>query len=74
VASDGRFRTDVEGRPDLPVRSALYAPMVHQGRVVGVLQLLNRSGVDGFTEADGEVAAYVAGAAAEVIGPSVSGP
>jgi hypothetical protein len=68
ATADGRFVAAREGRPGLGVRSVLYATMTRGAGPVGMLQLLNRHEGGGFTESDAEVAAYVAGAAAEVIG------
>ncbi|MEM7436416.1 MAG: GAF domain-containing protein [Myxococcota bacterium] len=56
---DPRFREDVDGVPGLDVRALLYRPLVHRGRLFGLLQLANGVGHGMFTEADCEVVDYV---------------
>jgi hypothetical protein len=56
---DPRFREDVDGVPGLDVRALLYRPLVHRGRLFGVLQLANGVGHGMFSEADCEVIDYV---------------
>jgi len=56
---DPRFRTDVDGVPGLDVRALLYRPLVHKGRLFGLLQLANGVGHGMFSEADCEVVDYV---------------
>lgn len=56
---DPRFRDDVDGVPGLDVRALLYRPLVHRGRLFGLLQLANGVGKGMFTEADCEVVDYV---------------
>lgn len=56
---DPRFRDDVDGVPGLDVRALLYRPLVHRGRLFGLLQLANGVGAGMFTEADCEVVDYV---------------
>jgi len=56
---DPRFRQDVDGIPGLDVRALLYRPLIHKGRLFGVLQLANGVGRGMFSEADCEVVDYV---------------
>ena len=50
VASDARWGGDSD--PDFRTRNILTVPLVARGRVIGVLQLLNRVAGDGFTADD----------------------
>ena len=56
---DPRFREDVDGVPGLDVRALLYRPLIHKGRLFGLLQLANGVGRGMFSEADCEVVDYV---------------
>jgi len=56
---DPRFREDVDGIPGLDVRALLYRPLIHKGRLFGLLQLANGVGRGMFSEADCEVVDYV---------------
>ncbi|MEM8607380.1 MAG: GAF domain-containing protein [Myxococcota bacterium] len=56
---DPRFREDVDGVPGLDVRALLYRPLVHRGRLFGLLQLANGVTAGMFTEADCEIVDYV---------------
>ena len=59
VTEDSRFDPEVDARDGLTVRDALYLPLGHSGRTLGVIQLLNGSRASGFTDADADLAAYV---------------
>jgi GAF domain-containing protein len=59
VSSDERFDPGVDGRVDLEARNILYMPLNHEGRLLGILQLINRKIVHEFTTADLDVIAYV---------------
>jgi HD-GYP domain-containing protein (c-di-GMP phosphodiesterase class II) len=50
VAADGRWRGD--SGPNFATRAILAVPLVARERVIGVLQLLNPVGREGFTEDD----------------------
>jgi ADP-ribose pyrophosphatase YjhB (NUDIX family) len=56
---DPRYNEQVDGIPGMDVRALLYQPLIHQGRLFGVLQLAN--GVTGptFHESDCEVVDYI---------------
>ncbi len=56
---DPRFSPDVDGIPGLDVRALLYRPLIHKGRLFGVLQLANGVSRGMFSEADCEVVDYV---------------
>jgi len=59
AAADPRYDEKVDGVPGMDTRALLYRPLVHKGRLFGVLQLAN--GITGqmFTEADCEVVDYI---------------
>jgi hypothetical protein len=59
AAADPRYDEQVDGVPGLDVRALLYRPLIHRGRMFGVLQLANGVARDMFTEADCEVVDYV---------------
>jgi hypothetical protein len=59
AAADPRYDERVDGVPGLDVRGLLYRPLVHRGRMFGVLQLANSLGRGMFSEADCEVVDYV---------------
>jgi hypothetical protein len=59
AAADPRYDEDVDGVPGLDTRALLYRPLVHRGRLFGLLQLANGVGGNMFTEADCEVVDYV---------------
>ena len=57
--ADPRFDEKVDGVPGLDARALLYRPLVHKGRLFGLLQLANGIGGPMFSEADCEVVDYV---------------
>ncbi|MBW2509714.1 MAG: GAF domain-containing protein [Deltaproteobacteria bacterium] len=57
--ADPRYDENVDGVPGLDIRALLYRPLVHKGRLFGLLQLANGIGGPMFTEADCEVVDYV---------------
>jgi GAF domain-containing protein len=59
AAADPRYDDRVDGVPGLDVRGLLYRPLIHRGRLFGVLQLANGVGQRTFSEADCEVVDYV---------------
>mgnify|MGYP001557148322 CR=1 FL=1 len=59
AAADPRFDESVDGVPGMDVRALLYRPLVHKGRLFGVLQLAKGVGGASFSEADCEVVDYV---------------
>ncbi|MGB3050071.1 MAG: GAF domain-containing protein [Polyangiales bacterium] len=59
AAADPRFNENIDGVPGLDVRALLYRPLIHRGRMFGVLQLANGSLRGMFTEADCEVVDYI---------------
>ena len=59
VASDPRYEAVVDGRNGVDARNALYLALGHQGRLLGVIQLLNRENRAAFTESDANLLTYV---------------
>jgi hypothetical protein len=59
AAADPRYNEQIDGVPGLDVRALLYRPLVHRGRMFGVLQLANGVARKMFTESDCEVVDYV---------------
>ena len=59
AAADPRYDERIDGVPGLDVRALLYRPLVHRGRLFGVLQLANGVARNLFSEADCEVVDYV---------------
>ena len=59
AAADPRYDERIDGVPGLDVRALLYRPLVHRGRMFGVLQLANGVARKMFTESDCEVVDYV---------------
>jgi hypothetical protein len=60
VESDARFDPGVDGRVDMQVHNLLLQPVFHEGRLLGLLQLMNRRGKPHFDRADAHVVSYVA--------------
>ncbi|MCA9582184.1 MAG: GAF domain-containing protein, partial [Myxococcales bacterium] len=71
LTSDTRFVPDVEGRepgPDDPyqddqqgfiAKNAIYVPLIHEGLLLGMIQLLNRKDRHAFSETDAEISGYL---------------
>jgi hypothetical protein len=59
AAADPRYDENIDGVPGMDTRALLYRPLVHNGRLFGLLQLAK--GITGqiFSEADCEVVDYV---------------
>ena len=59
AAADPRYDENVDGVPGMDTRALLYRPLIHKGRLFGLLQLAK--GITGqmFSEADCEVVDYV---------------
>lgn len=51
-SQDLRFRRDIADAVEFPVRSALCVPLKVQDRLIGVVEVLNKLGGEGFSEAD----------------------
>lgn len=66
VAADGRLDAS-EGRSGLDARSALYIPLNHNNRLLGMIQLINRNNRDAFTPSDGDLAVYIGGQLAQFL-------
>jgi transcriptional regulator with GAF, ATPase, and Fis domain len=57
--ADPRYDDRVDGVPGMDARALLYRPLVHKGRLFGLLQLANGIAGPMFTEADCEIVDYV---------------
>lgn len=52
VGADQRFNSQVDARTGFTTRSILAVPLQVKGRVIGVLEVLNKRGGEGFSEED----------------------
>lgn len=52
AARDERWSSKVAKRVDYPTRNMLCVPLVSKGKIIGVLQVLNKRGDDSFTDRD----------------------
>ncbi len=59
AAADPRYDENIDGVPGMDVRALLYRPLIHRGRLFGLVQLANGLAHDMFSEADCEVVDYV---------------
>jgi hypothetical protein len=59
ASMDDRFDPGIDGRVGVEPGSLLYQRLSDQGRLLGMLQLINPTGHTTFTEADAEVVTYV---------------
>ena len=57
----------MDGRVGIEAQGLLYMPLSHQGRLLGVLQLINRKKGPQFTAADADLIAYVGKQASEFL-------
>lgn len=60
AGAHGRFDPGVDGRLGVEVITALYMPLIREGRLLGMLQLLNRKAQPRYIDGDSEIVAYVA--------------
>jgi hypothetical protein len=59
AAADPRFDENVDGVPGMDTRALLYRPLIHKGRLFGLLQLAKGITGNMFSEADCEVVDYI---------------
>jgi hypothetical protein len=57
--ADPRYDEKIDGIPGMDVRALLYRPLIHAGRLFGVLQLANGVTGEMFRESDCEVVDYI---------------
>ena len=74
AAADPRYDEHIDGVPGLDVRALLYRPLVHRGRLFGLLQLANGVANGMFSEADCEVVDYVTQQLSEFVARGASMP
>ncbi|OGS04166.1 MAG: hypothetical protein A3G41_07340 [Elusimicrobia bacterium RIFCSPLOWO2_12_FULL_59_9] len=67
VAKDPRWSPDIDQKSGFKTRSLVAVPMIIKGRVVGVLEALNRLGGGPFTEEDVDILASFASQSAVAI-------
>lgn len=67
VTTDARFAGDIAQSVNFQVRSLVAVPMMSRGRVIGVLEVLNKRGDGGFTDSDAHILYTLAGQAAIAI-------
>jgi len=67
TSADERLDPGIDGREGITLRNVLYLPLSHQGRLLGMVKLINRIGRDEFSPADGDLAVYVGGQLAEFL-------
>jgi hypothetical protein len=60
VPSDRRFDPGVDGRVGVEPITMAVAAVTHQGRLLGVIQLINRIDQAQYSRVDGNVLSYVA--------------
>lgn len=60
ATADPRFDAAVDGVPGLDVRALLYRPLVHDGRLYGMIRLASGPQRPMFSQADCEVVDYIA--------------
>lgn len=66
-ASDERLNKDVDVHGQLPVTNLLCAPISFEGRIFGVIELMNPINTELFSQEQVNAVSYVAGALAEFI-------
>jgi putative methionine-R-sulfoxide reductase with GAF domain len=67
VSENARYDAEVDGRPGLDAQTMLLHSVMHEGRLLGLLQLTNRAVQPQFGRADANVVAYVAKALGEFL-------
>jgi len=67
VQEDGRYDAEIDGRPGLDAQTMLLHSVMHERRLLGLLQLTNRHVQPQFGRADANVVAYVAKALGEFL-------
>ena len=67
VQKDERFYAHIDRASGFTTKSMLAVPLAIRGRVIGVVEMINKRGPGGFTERDQEVASAFAAQAAVAI-------
>jgi GAF domain-containing protein len=67
VREDPRYQEAVDGRKELEMLDLAYVPLRHGSQLLGMIQLINRGGDRGFTNADVAVLNYIANQLAEFL-------
>jgi GAF domain-containing protein len=66
-SNDNRFDISYDKRNNFKTDSILCAPIQHEGKVAGVIELLNSKNPDGFTQDEANILSYIGGAAGEYL-------
>jgi len=64
---DSRYDPGVDGRVGVEILGICYLPLEHQGRLLGMVQAINRQHEPGFTQKDADLFSYVGKQAAEFL-------
>jgi signal transduction protein with GAF and PtsI domain len=72
VTKDSRFRDDIDKETGFTTRSVIVAPLVHDGRTYGAIEMLNRKGAEVFLQTETSVISYIATLLAEHLGTVIS--
>lgn len=67
VPGDDRYIAAIDGRSGVDARTMMITALAHDGRLLGVLQLINRSGQPQFSRGDVNVVTYVGKQLAEFL-------
>jgi len=67
VAGDTRFDPGIDGRVGLDIHNMLLMPVAAQGRLLAIVQLMNRTSDLEFSQSDGNLIAYIASRLAEFL-------
>ena len=67
VSQDTRFNKNVDETTGFVTKSILAIPMISRGEVIGVLEVINKTSADGFTNRDMEVSTALASTVATAV-------
>ena len=74
VRADRRFLLEVDKRFDFETRSLVAVPLAARGRVLGVIEVLNKRSGEGFTDDDASLLSILAALAASALDYAASAP
>ncbi|MFO8071063.1 MAG: GAF domain-containing protein [Polyangia bacterium] len=66
-ASDPRFHENFDQMSGFHTRNVVCAPIQHEGRTLGAIELVNSPREDGFLQSEANVLSYIAGAVGEYV-------
>jgi hypothetical protein len=70
-ASDPRFHEEFDAQSGFVTRNVACAPIQHEGRTIGAIELINSPRPTGFLQTEANVLSYIAGALGEYIDTSL---